>query len=1072
MVQPLPCRPRRCPPASCLVFVLACCIALCRVPAVHGLPSTLRVLTGGGGGSRAFNCMPQPHRLQTSARFNNATVSLVYLRPSGAGEGCVKMLGGAASDGTATTIVTGSTFEFDGADLAAVNGSVAVLRGSSCPFSTVVDNSRFAPWRYYLNDYQTRVDAALKAGAVGVLWGEGVAGKIPESMSPFNQMVPVCTFEMAEFDALLTATGLASAAAGSSVAANTEATLMYRIEDDVIPNPPITYITVEERWKPGGPEGFTFPIPTFSATFNPPSHPGVEAPVVAADFVDECKKSNYADCTSCWARTAAGRNPFVTDLTKKIAFFAITAASEVGCYPSFNQWAIAAERAGAVATVHGTFDDINGWGVPGPYLVPFNISAPFFSLLKIHTDTVMTALAESASHPNHTLQLKTPPLVGGAGPTYFAQTSKQYGPAPLLFWKSLDKHFICDAGQAHFSPSPWPGLPLPRDASGELVSALDANRVVVLSPSQACKGGSDGTSTCGACLLQQPSQQVSRAFTFIGNATVELSLPLTGNGGLISTAFAMKTKFGNDIVAAIFVSDFDCFAAYEQWVDVAVAAGAKAMILILQPGQQAGTIYGTAEIGEGKAPDAKESIPSFTVTNACGIRALLNAESIHVDIPAIGADGEVISGANAAAAGYTSVSTDSLEDTVLTVIEGPRSLCGGASKCLAGQARWNPKTYPAVHARMIAVQTIKACHSSLTCLACDAAASKPNSNGTLDKYTDFDGSPLTAESIKGAIVFMTERQMACLKPYTNALRDAQEAGALGLIIGNNANNTVTMAQSAVPFEIKIPAFNLADGVGEGFSQALKANKVVSIRLPRIESGVALTDGVFSVNDGTLVYGRGFEQLNPSPPGPSSSGLSNNDIIAIGVGNAAAVIFIVAGIAIYRWRRQRRMFTRNQTPMSTQTFVDISGGGLLGSAESERSDDLVSGRSTYRTAHAPTSSEQAKADIEMGTAKRGSGGRSMSTSTATIGTYVSSNQRGIPLFTEEEGGGSSSPGASGAGPDVGSEKSGLSADGFTPHGANGGWAKGGKGHSGGGSASQESGASSPDAKLPDSNPFNS
>jgi hypothetical protein len=57
-------------------------------------------------------------------------------------------------------------------------------------------------------------------------------------------------------------------------------------------------------------------------------------------------------------------------------------------------------------------------------------------------------MAESVSHPDQSLQLKTPVLTGGSGPAYFVETSKEYGPAPLLFWKGYDDHFICDAGQA------------------------------------------------------------------------------------------------------------------------------------------------------------------------------------------------------------------------------------------------------------------------------------------------------------------------------------------------------------------------------------------------------------------------------------------------------------------------------------------------------------------------------------------------------------------------------------------------------------------------------------------------
>lgn len=977
--------------APSIVLALLLSGAVHPVPGVDGTPSSVRVsLSAANGGvgswSRAFNCMPQNHEFRTTPTFNKASASLVYLRlKTGTSETCKP--GPAASDGTAPPHVVGSRFEFEPADLAAVNGTVALVNGSSCPFSTIPDSSSgTSPWWYYLGDFQARVDAALKAGATGVLWGEGVAGKIPENMfSRFVQAAPVCTFESAEFDALLAATGLAAASPGATGVADTEATYMYRVADDLVPNPPVTYLTVEEPWKAGGPDGLQYPIPAFTATFNPKTHPGVEAPVVAADFLAACKTADYVACASCWARAAAGQSPFAADLVGKIAFFSITDAAHVGCYPSYNMWAIAAERAGAVAIVHGSLADVSSWAVPGPYLVPSDVASPFFSLLRIHTDTLLAAMAESASHPEHALLLRTPALVGGAGPSYFATRSKQYGPAPVLFWKSLDEHFICDAGQAHFSPRPWAGLPLTTTTSGDAsssISALDANRVVVLDPSPECRDGSSGASACGACLLQQPSQQVSRAWSRKGNATIELPLPLTGNGGPVATTLAMNSKFGDDVVAAVLLEDFQCFPSFEQFVDVAVAAGAKAVLLVFPPGQSVQTMYGSVEVGDGESPDALEPIPAFSVSFSCFTRAFAAAESVHVDIPAIDGEGEVVLGAIAAAAGYAMAPTDSLEDTVLTVIEGPDSLCGPANKCFAGQARWNPVKYPAVQARMLGVQTIAACRSLATCLACDVAASR-SENGDLGKYVDLDGNPLTLDAMKGMIIFMAEEQLACLKPYTNALRDAQYAGALGVVIGNAGNATVTMVQTAVPFEVKIPVFNLAAGVGVAFGQALVNKKTVSVRLPRIEAGVALTDGVFAVDDGSLVYGSGYSHLNPVAPAPPSTVgemLNTNDKIAVAFGVVGFSVGVVAvGFGIHRWRRIRRMFARNQGHLSTQTtggggddleFTDVTSGGLLGDGTETSDGGVIIGRATRWNSSARKTPAAAAADIEMG----GSAGR--------------------------------------------------------------------------------------------------
>ena len=62
--------------------------------------------------------------------------------------------------------------------------------------------------------------------------------------------------------------------------------------------------------------------------------------MVAADFIDACKTADYNLCRQCWARVAAGLSPFAANLMGRIALFAsITDAKDVGCYPSYNQWA-------------------------------------------------------------------------------------------------------------------------------------------------------------------------------------------------------------------------------------------------------------------------------------------------------------------------------------------------------------------------------------------------------------------------------------------------------------------------------------------------------------------------------------------------------------------------------------------------------------------------------------------------------------------------------------------------------------------------------------------------------------
>jgi hypothetical protein len=118
------------------------------IPSVHATSVTvLQNADGGGGKSRAFNCMPQDHGLKTTAAFNKASVPLTYLRPLvGASYGCGYEPGPTAADGTATLRLVKSAFAFNAADLNAVNGTVALVKGSDCLFSTQTTDARSSPW--------------------------------------------------------------------------------------------------------------------------------------------------------------------------------------------------------------------------------------------------------------------------------------------------------------------------------------------------------------------------------------------------------------------------------------------------------------------------------------------------------------------------------------------------------------------------------------------------------------------------------------------------------------------------------------------------------------------------------------------------------------------------------------------------------------------------------------------------------------------------------------------------------------------------------------------------------------
>ena len=75
-----------------------------------------------------------------------------------------------------------------------MNNSVALIRGSSCLFSSRPDFGRdYNPWVYYVRDFMARVQAATDAGAVGVLFGEGVTGGASTKVMEKNTGVPPFT---------------------------------------------------------------------------------------------------------------------------------------------------------------------------------------------------------------------------------------------------------------------------------------------------------------------------------------------------------------------------------------------------------------------------------------------------------------------------------------------------------------------------------------------------------------------------------------------------------------------------------------------------------------------------------------------------------------------------------------------------------------------------------------------------------------------------------------------------------------------------------------------------------------
>ena len=914
-----------------------------------------------------YFCSPQYYPSKTTADFNKASAEVVVLDVIG--ETCDPQ------DGP-----TNSSYTIDTSGLM---GKIAVVPGSTCLFSAPEDDGD-PPYKYYLEDFQKRVNVALQAGAVGVLWGEGIVGKYPTQMiehlgESLNQAKPVCVMSKETFDDFVTAITPPGA---SNITVDTSNTLMYRLEDEKFPDPLYTYITVEEAWMEGGPNGLEFPIVAKAATFNPQSAMATEAELVRAEFFSGCNSLEYATCAqNCWSRSS----PFTHDVTSKIVMFVPEEDEDFGCYNDYPHWARLAQVHGAVAVIHGETEHDSTGLFDIPYLVPFDLTIPYFTLLKVHTDALLHADAESLLHVNHDVVIKTPPLQNGAGPPYLANTDVDLGQTPLMVWKDAEESFFGDAGQAGFNPAPWSGLPLPSDPAD--VAALNSNRVVVLTPSEACEAGTNGSSTCGGCLTQTPKQQVSHAWSYMDNYARVLPLDPIAPAELPEE---MTDFFGPNFVAAILVEDFDCFISYEEFVRMAVAAGASAVILI-EPfsAYAAPSVYDTAGVS---GSTAREMIPAFTITWLCAARAFDQAESIHIELPAINARGEAELGLLAQAAGYAVPSAVSMPDSVFAFDRGPSLLCGGGGRCMAGQASFNPENYPGVKANVMLAETVESCRSSFSCLLCDRYSSGEGASGRLGKYVNVDAENILLGDVAGHVVYVHASQLVCMRPFVNVVKDLQDAGALAVIMGNEVEDAVTLTAPSSPYKITIPIFNVALSDGETIMRALRDGETVSVITPRIEDGAAVTTWALDPNDSSLLLGRGYDDGR-------WIGGGRRNLDPWGVAGFFIFFFAlcVVGVAVARWRRNQHSTEQRWGWMRSTAGVAATGeiGGSIPSRARpyERFDEIG----------APSAG-----DVEMAPPPARRGGVSFATSpSGGIAAVITGEGRGVPLFTDE----THAPGAS-------------------------------------------------------------
>ena len=240
----------------------------------------------------------------------------------------------------------------------------------------------------------------------------------------------------------------------------------------------------------GGPNGLEFPIVAKAATFNPQSAMATEAELVRAEFFLWLQLFEYATCAqNCWSRSS----PFTHDVTSKIVMFVPEEDEDFGCYNDYPHWArFASTRCSCGDPWLNEHDSTGLFDIP--YLVPFDLTIPYFTLLKVHTDALLHADAESLLHVNHDVVIKTPPLQNGAGPPYLANTDVDLGQTPLMVWKDAEESFL-RRGAGGIQSSALVGFAAAIGSSRR--GSAQFNRVVVLTPSEACEAGTNGSSTCG-----------------------------------------------------------------------------------------------------------------------------------------------------------------------------------------------------------------------------------------------------------------------------------------------------------------------------------------------------------------------------------------------------------------------------------------------------------------------------------------------------------------------------------------------------------------------------------------------
>jgi len=767
--------------------------------------------------------------------------------------------------------VTQETFALRSEDLQKVNGKVAVVLGSACVFQR---------YRSYMEDYAARVDEVLEQGAAGVIFAEGVPGKIPFQIRTAAETRPVCIIERGEYSRLMNETGWAQASSNFEATADLTRTYLYTDVDDnfLIPFPFVTQVEVNDTWHSTSSVGLNAPLPAVTSTFNPENVPATYARVVEPVWRETCvAAAEYGECTQCWAE-AESDSPFTNkdDLRDAIMFINSEFSSTGSrCYLFYFHWALLAHRVQCKGLVFGTPKTSNFYHVSGMYLVPAELTISTYKLTSMHSQALEHMLSEADSQG---VRMHLPAVVGSVAVNYFPEPDRsQMEMTSLTFWFQNNspaqnrEPFECDAGQALFNPHNHPGLNAPNDQD----SAEPAGILTHAYPTADCSE----LATCNRCIA---------------------------DGVMINRTRIATDHLGRHPVLVYHLDQWPCVTAYQEFADAAYREiNASAAILVNTHDK----VYSLLPAGRESAYNS--AIPTYNIMMSCGSRIDKDVDT-YVLLPPTDDTGAAI------VEGYIEPDK-SMETTIITTNVDRVAFSDSCTQCTASQANFNPEQYRSTSNEALAVRTVSSCRSLASCVECDQED---------NVYQTTSGDALETAVVQGRAVLIDMDDVQCIRPLSNVVCDMLDMQATSVVFVSDEEEIKSLWE-AHPIcsgenssKLSIPSFMVAKSSGQSL-MAASSQSSLSVRTPRIEAGLAIAENLV----GTELSSQDIDRGDGNGGSNNSNPFDNTTYIAL---IATGCVILFAGLLVMGFwflQRQKKLYAYNQFDMGIQTgnnLLDIMG----------------------------------------------------------------------------------------------------------------------------------------------------